>query len=516
MILRGTDAIVARLWAHHRGRWLGLAWLLALGVFGVAVAVAITFHVLYHRPTLAVGLRSYAIVIGWTTLVHSFMLVPQWRRATTPIRDWLSSDEPSEATAIAAWECARSLTVVLVRQTAMIGGPATLFGVTLYFAVDYELSGMRLAVVAMAAGLAIAWVIANLAPAFEVFFRPVRRELAEQIPHSAVTAKVGITMRTKLLVTAFLMSMLSGASIAVAATVGDRDLEELGELTLVSLVIPVTTGGLAFFLLARSLLAPIDDLMSVTEQFTDGDRSARAIVTTDDEIGSVALGVNRMLDDLEGLVEHNQELLDEVRASRARIVAASDAERRRIERNIHDGVQQRMTSVVLRLGIIEARSDDPAFVREKAAEAIAELRATHEELRELARGLHPAILTTDGLMPALEQLAERSAIPVSVSGPRERFGTSTESTAYFVASEALANVAKYSRASQATVRIEPSDDLMMLEVSDDGIGGAHLGPGSGLTGLADRVAAIGGQFTLESPVDGGTTIRVALPARGSS
>lgn len=516
MSLHGTDALVARLWNRHRDRWLGLAWLVALGVFGVAVAVAITFHVLYHRPSTAVGLRSYAIVIGWIVVVHRFMLVPQWRRATVPIRDWLQADAPSEANAVAAWECARSLTVVLARQTALTGGPATLVGVTLYFAIDYDLGGMRLAIVAMAAGLAIAWVVANLAPAFEVFFRPVRRELAQQIPHSAATAKVGVTMRTKLLVTAFLMCMLSGASIAVAATVGDRDLEELGELTLVALVIPVTTGGMAFFLLARSLLAPIDDLLVVTEQFTEGDHTARAIVTTDDEIGSVALGVNSMLDDLEALVEHNQVLLEEVLASRARIVAASDAERRRIERNIHDGVQQRMTSIVLRLGIIEARADEPAFVREKIAEAMAELRGTHEELRELARGLHPAILTTDGLLPALEQLAERSAIPVSVSGPPTRFGTSTESTAYFVASEALANVTKYSQATHVTVRVEPSDGGMVLEVADDGIGGAHLGPGSGLTGLADRVEAIGGRFTLDSPANEGTTIRVALPVEPGS
>jgi signal transduction histidine kinase len=205
----------------------------------------------------------------------------------------------------------------------------------------------------------------------------------------------------------------------------------------------------------------------------------------------------------------------EMRRSRARIVEATDAERRRLERDLHDGAQQRLVSlsIALRLARSHLRSDaDESAVRSLDA-ASAELKTALVELRELARGIHPAILTEAGLGPAIDTLAARSTVPAAVlSVPDRRLSAGVEATAYFVVSEALANVAKYASATRATVAADcPGDDLR-VEVADDGIGGADPAAGSGLRGLADRVAALGGSLVVESPAGGGTRVIATIPA----
>ena len=204
----------------------------------------------------------------------------------------------------------------------------------------------------------------------------------------------------------------------------------------------------------------------------------------------------------------------EVRASRSRIVAATDAARRRLERNLHDGAQQRLAALSLSLRLAEAKL--PTDV-ERAAEILAsardELAEALEELRELARGLHPNVLTDRGLGPALEALVMRSPIPVDVDVPDERFPPAIEAAAYYVAAEALANVAKYAHAESACVRVlEDGDEgTMIVEVTDDGVGGADPARGSGLEGLVDRVEALDGSFEVVSPPGGGTRVRATIP-----
>lgn len=205
--------------------------------------------------------------------------------------------------------------------------------------------------------------------------------------------------------------------------------------------------------------------------------------------------------------------LVEVRASRSRIVASADAERRRLERNLHDGAQQRLLGlgIALQLAQSQINGQDSELV-ELLAEADQELRAAIEELRELARGLHPAVLTEQGLEPALNSLAERSPVPVSIAASIDgRLAAPIEIAAYYVVSEALANVAKYSKASRVTVAVTQSDRSAIVEVIDDGIGGANPAEGSGLSGLLDRVAALDGELVVESPPGEGTTIRVEIP-----
>jgi signal transduction histidine kinase len=203
--------------------------------------------------------------------------------------------------------------------------------------------------------------------------------------------------------------------------------------------------------------------------------------------------------------------LAEVRSSRERIVAAADDARRRLERDLHDGAQQRLVTLAISLQRATRRaSDDPELVA-TLAQVESELRRSLEELRELARGIHPAILTESGLGAALESLAERSSVPARVEGSLDgRLPAAVEATAYFVASEALANAAKHAGASEVVVRVEQRDGLLHLEVRDDGCGGA-TSTGSGLRGLADRVATVGGRFTVSSPNRAGTTIVAELP-----
>ena len=205
--------------------------------------------------------------------------------------------------------------------------------------------------------------------------------------------------------------------------------------------------------------------------------------------------------------------LEEVRASRARIVEFGDAERRRVERNLHDGAQQRLVNISLALGI--ARSQVPATADGELAaaldEAAAELRLALAELRELARGIHPVILSEAGLGPALASLAERSPIPVTVTAaPPGRFPPQVEETAYYVASEALANAAKHARATAVSISARRLDGDLLVEVGDDGVGGADP-DGSGLRGLADRVAALDGRLHVHSPPGEGTRIAAELP-----
>ena len=214
-----------------------------------------------------------------------------------------------------------------------------------------------------------------------------------------------------------------------------------------------------------------------------------------------------------GLAMRSERLEAALRRSRARIVEAGLQERRRLERNLHDGAQQRLVALSLTLRIAQ---NQIAKSPEKAAEMIGaageELTRALEELRELARGIHPAVLSDRGLQAAVEALAVRSPLPVKVvEVPGERLPEPVEAAAYFVIAEALTNVAKYANANAATVAVRRVNGHAEVEVRDDGVGGADPGRGSGLRGLADRVGALDGSLALDSPPGSGTTLRAEIP-----
>jgi PAS domain S-box-containing protein len=211
--------------------------------------------------------------------------------------------------------------------------------------------------------------------------------------------------------------------------------------------------------------------------------------------------------------EIEQARTEELRASRIRIVEAADAARRRIERDLHDGAQQRLVALGLDVRVAQRRFEkDPSSAGPFLEKLAGDLGEASAELRELARGIHPAVLTERGLAPAISALAGRSPVPVDVlEVPDERFASSAEATAYFTVAEALTNVAKYAQASHATVRLARRKDSLEVEVSDDGVGGAQAANGSGLSGLADRVGAIEGRLTVTSPPGEGTVVKAVVP-----
>jgi signal transduction histidine kinase len=280
---------------------------------------------------------------------------------------------------------------------------------------------------------------------------------------------------------------------------------------------PIGSAGAYLDVDGRPLVLPAPDGRTTTE--LKRDREVVAVLVhdraLDEDPGLVeAAGTAAMfaIDNARLQVELRSQL-EEVRASRSRIVEAGDAERRKVERDLHDGAQQRLATLALALRLARDRaglSEDPELTR-LLDDASTELNSALQELRELARGIHPAILTEEGLAAAVESLANRSPIPVRVDVAPNRYPTAVEATAYFVVCEALANVFKHAAASGVTVRAEHVEGELRIEVADDGRGGADPAVGSGLRGLADRVSASGGSLRFESPNGRGTIVVAEIP-----
>jgi signal transduction histidine kinase len=213
----------------------------------------------------------------------------------------------------------------------------------------------------------------------------------------------------------------------------------------------------------------------------------------------------------------NEQAHEEMRASRARIMRAADAAREKLERNLHDGAQQRLVAVSISLRLALSKlAESPTEAHSLLSAASDELTQAMEELRELARGIHPSVLTERGLGPAIQVLASRAPLPVTVENELdERLPSSVEAAAYYVVSESLTNVAKYAEASQVAVRVCCQNGDAHVEVVDDGIGGADASRGTGLRGLADRVEALDGQLGVESPSSGGTRVWAKIPLHGN-
>ena len=241
-----------------------------------------------------------------------------------------------------------------------------------------------------------------------------------------------------------------------------------------------------------------------------------AVVISSVEVRAVPTGDEHRVAAFTELVAQalaNAEAREQLTASRARVVTAGDAERQRLERNLHDGAQQRFVGIALELRLLDRRiDDDPAQAHALLSSVVEELRQGLAELRELARGLHPAVLTDHGLHAAVAAVAQRAPLPVELTFDEgERPSEAVEVAAYYVVSEALTNVAKYAAATEARVEVRRLGDRLVVVVSDDGAGGADMRGGSGLRGLEDRVEALGGRLHVQSLPGEGTSVRADLP-----
>jgi signal transduction histidine kinase len=258
--------------------------------------------------------------------------------------------------------------------------------------------------------------------------------------------------------------------------------------------------------LTRAIVRPVLGTAAMAGRLARGDLGVRVPETGVGEIGTLERAFNSMASSLE-------DARAQLSASRARIVRSADETRRRIERDLHDGIQQRLVSLALDLRAIQASAPAGDSELQTRLDRIADgLGGALDELREISRGIHPAILSEGGLGPALKMLARRSAIPVEVDVKIEsRLPPPVEVAAYYVVSEALANAAKHANASVAQVSVQPRNGRLHLSVRDDGAGGADPANGTGLIGLSDRIQALGGTITIFSPPGEGTTLLVDLP-----
>jgi signal transduction histidine kinase len=240
-----------------------------------------------------------------------------------------------------------------------------------------------------------------------------------------------------------------------------------------------------------------------------------AIVASSGQTHAFPEGAENRLADFAELVTAalaNVDAREQLAASRARIVEAGYEERRRLGRDLHDGAQQELVGAVISLKLARRKwVQDPGDARVFVDDALGQLEAGIRDLRELAAGVHPSILTDRGLAAALEALADRSSVPVQLEQlTRQRLPAPVETSAYFVVAEALTNAAKHARCSYVSVSVQVQDGAATVEVRDDGVGGADPSAGSGLRGLADRVSALGGRLEIRSPVDEGTTVRARI------
>ena len=509
--LRALDLRLER--AYRRFGWRRL--LLCYVAFGWAAATLMGWLVLLgiarveRAPAGAalgglVRLLAFAVVATAVALVWTDRVVRPLRLldTSTPV-----DDDTWRATLNLPFAIARCGFIVgaLVMPVGVVWAYSEIHGNTQAWWTILVLGGPSTAVVGVLTG----------AFGLQVVLRPVLRDLASRTgaPTHVATA---ITLRRKLLfagpaITLVLVMVGVAISAEPGASIGHASFVGLITAALAALiVIPVAIQQ------AWSVLQPLDDLLDATERLKAGDFETPVPEFSGDEYGILARSFNEAMQGLaerKGLADENAHLLNEVRASRSRIVAASDAERRRIERNIHDGAQQRLVALSLDLRMLEMRAsgDDVQEIRAMAEAAGKSLKEALEEIRELARGLHPSVLATDGLRPALEQLASIPPIPVTIDAIDRRFDDRIESTAYFVASEALTNTAKYAQATCARVSVHTDERALIVTIADDGVGGATPHPTSGLAGLADRVAALDGTIAIRSPVGGGTTITATLP-----
>ena len=497
------------LFGYYAGVWLAVAILAVASVLNLA------------RQEHLSGAQTLSM--GWWVLVSgaaaaAIAIAGTWI-LLRPLRVLERASEPSHARAAVLRQAGRIPLVVTGWNCLVVlcwsSCPLLALSADRPDYVDPSLIALNL----VATGLVLMAVAVTLAIGAEFLIRPILREVADRLD-GAESLSAGPTVRLKLVTAVPAIALaVGGFAVPFGGTFGappgvalEDELLGLGCVLIIAL--PITQ------LLARSILRPLGDLLGAAGRLRDGDYSTPVPVASLDEYGALALAFNEAMEGLterQRLAAENERLLEDVRASRARIIAASDEERRRVERNIHDGAQQRLVALALDLRMLEeaavaARSGELASM---AAEAGSRLADALDELRELARGLHPAVLETDGLHPALEQLAARACLPVSVVVTVGRLPRPVEAAAYFVAAEALSNVAKHARASRADIAVTSAEGRLVVRVADDGVGGAAPRARSGLAGLADRVAAFGGTLDVVSPAGGaGTVVTAELPLEG--
>jgi signal transduction histidine kinase len=371
---------------------------------------------------------------------------------------------------------------------------------------------LALAIVLCVGGFLAATVVTWAVSLFvlELGTRPITARICAEFPHVSSQVGRGMSLRTKALVPVPALTLTTGISAGGLAGRLDDPVGQLATAVVVSLVFAGAFAVILRFAVTEAALRPVDDLIDGVERIATGDLGTRVPITSADELAVLGRAVNEMT---ERLVAHDAEL----RASRARIVAASDEARRNVERDLHDGAQQYLVLLQLRLGQVRRMLEtDPYGAANSMDEAIQELNHALAELRDLAHGIYPAVLESDGLSGALRAAAERSSMPVTVeTDGLGRYAQELEAAIYFCCLEALQNAAKHAgNGAKVSLRLSQDDGQVQFEVEDDGRGydAAKIAPSSGLQNMTDRIGALGGELRIVSAPGAGTTVRGNVPA----
>jgi signal transduction histidine kinase len=352
----------------------------------------------------------------------------------------------------------------------------------------------------------------------ELIRRPMVEDIARYLPPDFDAPVRSWRLGTRALAPLPIVTLFSALTVGAFANV-----DASGPVRL-TLALGVALGTLAaasltFAAVTRSVLKPMDYLLAATRRVRSGDLDTPVPLVTADDLGELTHDFNEMLEGLRErgiLREHNVELIEELRASRARIVASSDEARRRVERDLHDGAQQHFVLLNLKLGLLDQKlDDDPAAAKQLTAELRSDLRRALEDLRDLAHGIYPAALENDGLPAALSEAAERAGIQTTVDcDSTGRFRPELEAAVYFCCLEALQNAAKYAgENARARVSLVQGNGELRFEVADDGVGfdSEAVGASAGLQNMTDRIGALGGELLVESAPGKGTRVSGVVP-----
>ena len=457
--------------------------------------------------------RMSGSVLVWAAVMNLgaivVAMVALWRLALRDIRAF----EAWEAAGRPTGDVGRILRLVLNAPVRWVTWATVTYSVLAFPAIfawiALKTGDTALAVVLCIGGFSFSTVLTWAVGMFfvELGTRPVIAQVSLEFPHISASEGLGMSLRTRALLPVPAVTMMTGISSGVLAGRFDPFGQIVAALV-VSLVLTVGTAAILRVVVTEAALRPVDDLIDGVDRVARGDLSSRVPITGGDELAVLGRAVNEMT---ERLGAHDAEM----RASRARIVAASDEARRHVERDLHDGAQQYLVLLELELGLLtKSVADDPG-ASSQVATIRANLALALAELRDLAHGIFPAVLESDGLPGALQAAAERSTISVTVDADGVgRHVQELEAAVYFCCLEALQNAAKHAGdGATASVRLSQADGQVEFEVRDDGRGydATNVGPSAGLQNMADRIGALGGDLQIDSTPGAGTTVRGSVP-----
>lgn len=507
------DAWLQRMYERHGARYPAAATVLAMAI---SLVVVIPLFALFPVQYLSMGFEGWAKITQWglTAGVVGLTVAAFSANRWSEMAAWSKGERTRELAATSSeWAFSRPRRSyhLAVAVTFAVGVPLIAIECLAYLTEPRIVDYIELSLGSVVGGVA-AWSFAY--PVLEIVLRPVRTSLAG---HSEAPPSASLASRLLLIVIALVYAWM----IAAGFLFTDRGAQG-GDLLIVYAAALVPSGLLTLALLlwlSTAVLGPISDLASSQSSVASGRLDTTVPVSAGDELGDLARGFNEMvagLRDREGLRDRNASLIGELRESRMRIVTAGDESRRRVERDLHDGAQQSLVMLNIKLGLLKRQLDsDPAAASGLADEARADLERALAELRDLAHGIYPQVLTSDGLPGALAEMAANAGVDVELSvNGAGRYPPEVEAAVYFCCLEALQNAAKHAGdRARATIGLSSSEGTLRFEVVDDGAGfDADGSPVSaGLQNMADRIGALGGELSVESAPGRGTKVVGAVP-----